>query len=47
MVDGQYPPAGVLRLDGVRIKDRAGNILYLDAAALEARGMRASVTIMR
>jgi hypothetical protein len=47
MVDGQYPPAGILRLDGVRITDRAGNVTLVTAEQLEAMGMRATLTIIR
>ncbi len=46
-VDGQYPPAGTIRLDWVRITDRAGNVTVLNAPELDARGMRASLTIIR
>jgi len=46
-VDGQYPPAGTIRLNWVRITDRAGNVTELNQQELDARGMRASITIVR
>lgn len=46
-VDSQYPPSGIIRLESVRLTDRAGNVLFLNAEQLEARGMRATLTIIR
>jgi hypothetical protein len=47
MIDSQYPPAGILRLEAVRITDRAGNATTLSAEQLDAMGMRATLTIVR
>lgn len=47
LVDSQYPPAGVIRLDMVRLTDRAGNVVTITAQELQARGMRATLTVIR
>lgn len=47
MIDSQYPPAGVIRINFVRITDRAGNITFVGPEQLEAMGMRATLTIVR
>jgi hypothetical protein len=46
-VDSQHPPAGTIRLNWVRITDRAGNVTELNQQELDARGMRAALTIVR
>lgn len=46
-IDSQYPPAGTIRLNWIRITDRAGNVTEMNQSELEARGMRATLVIIR
>lgn len=44
-VDGESPPDGFVYLDSVRITDHAGNVLVLNAAALDSLGLRAALQV--
>jgi hypothetical protein len=46
-IDADDPPAGTIRLDWVRITDRAGNVTELGPDQLDALGMRAKLVIIR